>query len=186
MAVSGDELRDAARLARDSVVVDRAVTLARWIGTGRRPVTAGQVLRRADVPAGGAAVGMDVPPRLRTMADIRAPHRPWCVAVATGLLQVSGGWVSGGPARERWPPGEADLLAAWLTSLRVVCAAESYPQDDDSVRGRPRRTQTVQPGRGQPRTGRARRGGGVKWHLGPWTMVAASRRLPFSSSAARS
>jgi Plasmid pRiA4b ORF-3-like protein len=134
MAVSGDELRDAARLARESVVVGRAVTLARWIGTGRRPVTAGQVLRKADVPAAGAAVGVDVPPRLRTMADIRALHRPWCLAVATGLLQVGGGWVSGGPALERWPPGDADLLAAWLTALRAVCAAESYPQDEDSVR----------------------------------------------------
>src|SRR5260370_39733792 len=134
MAVSGDELRDAARLARESVVVGRAVTLARWIGPGRRPATAGQVLRKADVPAAGAAVGVDVPPRLRTMADIRALHRPWYLAVATGLLQVGGGWVSGGPALERGPPGDADLLAAWLTALRAVCAAESYPQDEDSVR----------------------------------------------------
>jgi len=77
---------------------------------------------------------VDVPPRLRTMADIRALHRPWCLAVATGLLQVGGGWVSGGPALERWPPGDADLLAAWLTALRAVCAAESDPQDEDSVR----------------------------------------------------
>jgi hypothetical protein len=134
MAVSGDELRDAARLARESVVVGRAVTLARWIGTGRRPVTAGQVLRKADVPAAGAALGLDVPPRLRTMADIRALRRPWCLAVATGLLQVGGGSVSRGPALGRWPPGDADLLAAWLTALRAVCAAESYPQDEDSVR----------------------------------------------------
>jgi hypothetical protein len=134
MAVSGDVLRDAAQLACESVVLGRAVTLARWIGTGRRPVTAGQVLRKADVPAAGSAVGVEVPPRLRTMADIRGLHRPWCVAVATGLLQVGGGWVSGGPALGRWPPGDADLLAAWLTALRAVCAAESYPQDEDSVR----------------------------------------------------
>jgi hypothetical protein len=134
MAVSGDELRDAALLARESVVMGRAVTLARWVGTGRRPVTAGQVLRKADVPVAGTAVGVDVPPRLRTMADIPALHRPWCVAVATGLLQVGGGWVSAGPALEHWPPDEADLLAGWLTALRVVCAAESYPQDEDSVR----------------------------------------------------
>jgi len=134
VAVSGDELRGVAGLARESVVVGRAVRLARWIGTGRRPVTAGQVLRKADVPAAGCAVGVGVPPRLRTMADIRALHRPWCAAVATGLLQVGGGWVSAGRALERWPPGEADLLAGWLAALRVVCAAESYPQDVDSVR----------------------------------------------------
>src|SRR5205814_10544269 len=95
MAVFGDELRGAARLARESVVVGRAVTLARWIGTGRRPVTAGQVLRKADVPAAGAALGPDVPPRLRTMADIRALHRPWCPAVAMGPRDVGGGAGSG-------------------------------------------------------------------------------------------
>ena len=134
VAVSGDEFRGVAGLARGSVVVGRAVRLARWIGRGRRRVTAGQVLRKADVPAAGCAVGVGVPPRLRTMADIRALHRPWCVAVATGLLQVGGGWVTAGRALERWPPGEADLLAGWLAALRAVCAAESYPQDVDSVR----------------------------------------------------
>src|SRR5258706_4263589 len=87
MAVSGDELRDAARLARESVVVGRAVTLARWIGTGRRPVTAGQVLRKADVPVACAALGVDLPPRLRTMGDIRALHPASWLAVATGLLR---------------------------------------------------------------------------------------------------
>ena len=33
-------LGDAARLARGCAVMGHAVTLARWIGTGRRPVTA--------------------------------------------------------------------------------------------------------------------------------------------------
>jgi Plasmid pRiA4b ORF-3-like protein len=127
-------LRDAARQARECAVMGDAVTLARWIGTGRRPVTAGRVLRKADVAAAGAALGVDVRARLRTMADIRALHRPWCAAVATGLLQVDGGWVTAGPALEGWPPDDADLLAGWLAGLRAVCAAESYPQDEDSVR----------------------------------------------------
>ena len=134
IVASENELRDAARLARESVVVANAVTLARWIGTGRRPVTAAQVLRKADIPAAGAALGVAVPPRPRTMADIRALHRPWRVAVATGLLQVGGGWVTGGPALGHWPPADADLLAGWLAALRAVCAAESYPQEEDSVR----------------------------------------------------
>jgi len=112
----------------------QAVTLARWIGAGRRPVTAGRVLRKADVAAAGAALGVDVPARLRTMADIRALHRPWCVAMATGLLRVDDGWVTAGPALESWPPDDADLLAGWLAGLQAVCAAESYPQDEDSVR----------------------------------------------------
>jgi hypothetical protein len=42
--------------------------------------------------------------------------------------------VTAGPALEGWPPGDADLLAGWLAGLRAVCAAESYPQDEDSVR----------------------------------------------------
>jgi len=111
-----------------------AVTLARWIGAGRRPVTGGRVLRKADVPAAGAALGVEVPARLRTMADIRELHRPWCVAVAAGLLEVGDEWVTAGPALEGWPPGDADLLAGWLAGLRAVCAAESYPRDEDSVR----------------------------------------------------
>jgi hypothetical protein len=127
-------LRDAARRARECAVMGQAVALARWIETGRRPVTAGGVLRKADVPAAGAALGVDVPARLRTMADIRALHRPWCVAVATGLLQVDGGWVTAEPTLECWPPDDGDLLAGWLAGLRAVCAAESYPQDEDSVR----------------------------------------------------
>src|SRR2546421_8997229 len=105
MAVSGDVRRDAAQLARESVVVGRAVTLARWIGTGRRPVTAGQVLRKADVAAAGSAVGVEGPPRLRTMADIQGLHPPWCVAGATGLLQVGGGGGSGGAPPRRLAPG---------------------------------------------------------------------------------
>jgi len=53
---------------------------------------------------------VDVPPKLRTTADILALHRPWCAAVGAGLLRVSNGQVTGGPALEHWPPAEADLL----------------------------------------------------------------------------
>ena len=112
----------------------RAVALGQWIGTSARRVTAGQVLRKAEVPAAGAALGVPVPPRVRTMADVRALHRPWCVAVAAGLLQIGEGKVTGGPALECWPPADAGLLAGWLAGLRAVCTAESYPQDEDSVR----------------------------------------------------
>jgi hypothetical protein len=50
-----EDLLDAARQARECAVVGHALTLARWIGNGRRPVTAEGVLRKADVPAAGAA-----------------------------------------------------------------------------------------------------------------------------------
>ena len=43
--------REAAhRSSGGRAVIGHAVTLARWIGNGRRPVTAGRVLRKADVP----------------------------------------------------------------------------------------------------------------------------------------
>src|SRR5260370_36649771 len=71
---SGDDLRDAVRLARECMVMGRAVALGQWIGTSPRPVTAGQVLRKAEAEgaAAGAALGVLVPPRGRTMADGRA------------------------------------------------------------------------------------------------------------------
>jgi hypothetical protein len=116
------------------MVMGRALVLGQWIGTSARRLTAGQVLRKAEVPAAAAALGVPVPPRVRTMADVRALHRPWRVAVATGLLQIGGGKVTGGPALECWPPADAELLAGWLAGLRAVCTAESYPQDEDSVR----------------------------------------------------
>jgi len=131
---SVDDLRDTARMARDCPVMEGAVALARWIGAGHRPVTAGQVLRKADLPAAGAVLGVDVPPKLRTMADIPALRRPWWAAVGAGLLQVGDGQVTGGPALEHWPPAEADLLSGWLAALLAVCAAESRPHDEDSVR----------------------------------------------------
>ena len=65
MATTEDGLREAARLARDCAVTGQAVTLARWIGSGRRQLTPGQLLRKPDVPA-----------KFRTMADVKGLHRP--------------------------------------------------------------------------------------------------------------
>jgi hypothetical protein len=73
----------------------QAVTLARWIGTGRRPVTPGRLLRKADVAAAGAVLGVDVPAKLRTMADIR--RRVLVPVMATlgdlhVVIQILFGW----------------------------------------------------------------------------------------------
>ncbi|HEX6448897.1 MAG TPA: hypothetical protein VF060_05500, partial [Trebonia sp.] len=131
---SADEVREAASLARDCAVMKDAVTLARWIATGRRQVTTRRVLRKADIAEAGTVLGVEVPARLRTMSDIRGLHRPWCMAVAAGLLSVQDGWVTAGPALDAWPSGDdAGLLRDWLAGLRAVCAAESYPQEATSV-----------------------------------------------------
>src|ERR1035441_187355 len=121
--MAADELREAARLAGECAVVERAVALARWTGTGSRPVTAGQVLRQPDVPAAAAALGVRLPERLRSAADMPELHRPWCVAIAAGLLRVTGGTVTCGHALEGWPPGNAGLLTGWLAGLLAVCEA---------------------------------------------------------------
>src|SRR5271165_4509595 len=80
---------DAARLARDCVVMTRAVALGRWISTaGPRPVTPRRVLRKPDLPAAAAVIGVPLPARLRTAADVPAIHRPWCLALAAGDVLV--------------------------------------------------------------------------------------------------
>ena len=134
-ATSRDDLREAASLARKCAVLERAVTLARWIGTGKRPVTPAQVLRKADAPAAGAVIGVRVPPTTRSAADVPELHEPWSAAVAAGLLQISDGMVTGGPALEGWPPGDAALLDAWFTGLRAVCQAVADPRQEDDVTG---------------------------------------------------
>jgi hypothetical protein len=48
--IIADGLRAAAQRARECAVMAHALTLAHWIGTGRRPLTAGQVLRKAGIP----------------------------------------------------------------------------------------------------------------------------------------
>ena len=55
------------------------VTLTRWIETGRHAVTAGGIRRKAEVPAAGAALRVDVPARPWTLADIRVLHRAMSV-----------------------------------------------------------------------------------------------------------
>ena len=116
--------------------MDQAVALACWIGDDRKRVTeAGQVLRRPDVPAAAAALGLRVPAKIRTAADIPALNRPWWVAVAAGLLELSEGTVTGGPMLAQWPAVSAEeVLAGWLSGLRAVCAAESDPMDKDGAR----------------------------------------------------
>lgn len=133
-AATGDDLGSAARLARECTVMRHAAALAGWIGAAERPVTAGRVLRRPDVPVAGALLGVRVPARVRTAADVRELHRPWCLAVALGLIRIDGGTVKAGAAPESSEQSDADVLEGWLVGLRAVCAAESYPQDEDSVR----------------------------------------------------
>lgn len=66
-------------MARECAAMGHAIALAEWIGDRPRQVTAGQVLRRADVAEVGAALGVSVPGRVRTAADVRpcTGHGAW-------------------------------------------------------------------------------------------------------------
>lgn len=98
-------------------------------------MTSAQVLRKADVPAAGAAIGVRVPPNTRTAADVVELHGPWSAAIATGLLRISDGTVTSGHALDSWPPSDAILLDAWFAGLRAVCEALADPRQEDGFTG---------------------------------------------------
>jgi hypothetical protein len=81
------------------------------------------VLRKPDVPAACATIGVALPERFRSAGDIQDLHRPWTVAVALGLLAVDGGRAASGSALGEWPPTGAALPARWLNGLLAVCDA---------------------------------------------------------------
>jgi hypothetical protein len=77
---------------------------------------------------------------------------------------------------------EADLLVGWLAGLCAVCAAESYPQDEDSVRLLALALLTVPPSAPSwPRALRAVRA--LRAWLSPW--IALQRRWPAWSTTPR-
>jgi hypothetical protein len=105
--------------AEQCVVMVRARRLAAWVGEGRS-VTAKAVLRRPDVPDAAKAVGVDLPVRFRSAADVQVLHHPWLVAQAAGLIVVGASRATPGPGTDGGP------LQAWLAGLDAVMRAESH------------------------------------------------------------
>jgi Plasmid pRiA4b ORF-3-like protein len=128
-------LSDAAKLALDSPVVTQAVALGRWIAeSGPLPITAREVLRRPDIPIAAAAIGVALPEKVRTAADVLALNRPWNLALAMGLLRTHDGTVTAGPALTNWPPAEPDILTAWFDGFLTISRIETTkPWDDTSA-----------------------------------------------------
>jgi hypothetical protein len=128
------DVAGAARLARGCMIADQACGLARWVGRDGRPVTACRVLRRADVAAAGAVVGVPVPARVRTAADVLMLHRPWSFALGSRLLEITGSVATAGPVLEQWPSlGDAEVLDAWIAGFRAVCTVESDPRYEQGL-----------------------------------------------------
>ena len=101
----------------------RAVALARWLAdSGPRLLTGREVLRKPDVPAAAAVIGVKAPQALRSAADVPDLHRAWLLALAAGLVAVKGGKAV---ARSTaLPDRDAEVLSAWLDALRASSQAE--------------------------------------------------------------
>ncbi len=114
-------------LADGCLLITRARRLVDWVGEGK-PVTTKGVLRPADVAAVGTALGVAVPARVRTAADVEAIHRPWVAAEAIGWLRVS----ANRAVTDAIP--DDDPVQRWWTAVRAVLRTESH---DDRGRGAP-------------------------------------------------
>lgn len=130
-----DQRADSAALvetARECAALRNGLALAEWIGAGL-PVTAKQVLRRADIPLAGRALGVALPGSARSAADLPTLHHPWTAACAIGLLSISGGRAVGGPALPGWrcAAGE-EVLEGWSRGLAAVLA-ETFVDDGDGT-----------------------------------------------------
>ncbi|GAA0529073.1 plasmid pRiA4b ORF-3 family protein [Saccharopolyspora erythraea] len=125
---SDDLVDDLAGSARECPALRDAVVLAGWVDTGRA-VTAKGVLRRADVPAAGRALGIELPERVRSAADVPALHWPWTAALGAGLLSIDGGRAVPASALTGWRSANADeVLDLWT---RGFAAALTGLFDDD-------------------------------------------------------
>ncbi len=121
--VADAAIKEAARFAGECAVIRRGVALARWAGEAAKPLTSTGVLRKPDVGAACAAIGVRPPAQFRSAGDLPDLHRAWTLAQDIGLLEASKGRATSGPELEKWPPGDPELLGRWLDGLRAVCEA---------------------------------------------------------------
>jgi hypothetical protein len=121
-----------AKLAGECAIIRRAVALARWVGPEGKALTQVGVLRKPAVPGACAAIGVRLPERFRSAADIPGLHRPWTAALAVGVLEIVGDRAAASPELDRWP-GEGDWAGRWLDALRAVCGETTGGAADDSL-----------------------------------------------------
>ena len=100
------------------------------MGEARR-VTPRHVLRPADVPAAARALGITVPERVRTAADVSTLHRLWRIALTVGFLAIVDGHARPGPALQTWPGADDETVRGmWLAALPAAVAATSPDVDE--------------------------------------------------------
>jgi hypothetical protein len=110
--------------ARACPLLTRARAVAAFVDAGR-PVTAKAVLRRADIPAACAAIGLPDPGRVVSAAHVPALHRAWTAAQGAGVLTV-------GHREAHAVTTTADAIDQWRHGVTAVLRAES---DDPGRRG---------------------------------------------------
>ncbi|MFC3896483.1 plasmid pRiA4b ORF-3 family protein [Lentzea rhizosphaerae] len=107
----------------EAVMIELARKIAGWVGDGK-PVTPKGVLKPGDLREAAAALGMALPERFRSGADVPGWHVPWSAALGAGMLVIERGRVVARPVevtREVW-------LAGFVAALAALC------QDEESVR----------------------------------------------------
>jgi Plasmid pRiA4b ORF-3-like protein len=110
-------------LARTSAVMRRAVALAEWVAdSSPRAVTGREVLRKLDVPAAAAAIGIQLPRTMRSASDVPKLHRAWLLAQAAGLVAVAGGKAAADVVS--LPEADGAVLSSWVEALLASAAAE--------------------------------------------------------------
>jgi hypothetical protein len=123
---------ETAKLAGECAIIRRAVALARWVGPEGTALTGVGVLRKPAVPGACAAIGIPLPERFRSAADIPGLHRPWTAALALGVLEIVGDRAAASPGLDGWPR-EGDRAGRWLGALRAVCGEIAGGAADDNL-----------------------------------------------------
>jgi hypothetical protein len=127
-----DTADETAKLAGECAIIRRAVALARWVGPEGEALTRVGVLRKPAVPGACATIGIRLPERFRSAADIPGLHRPWTAALALGVLEIVGDRAAASPELDGWPR-EGDRGGRWLDALRAVCGEITGGAADDSL-----------------------------------------------------
>jgi hypothetical protein len=123
---------EVARLAEECAIIRQAVALAGWVGPEGKALTRAGVLRKPAVPAACTAIGIRVPERFRSAADVPGLHWPWTAALALGVLAIDDYRATAGLELDGWP-GEGDSAGRWLDALRAVCGDISGGAADASL-----------------------------------------------------
>lgn len=103
----------------DAAMMDLARKISAWVGDGK-PVTPKGVLKPGDLREAAAALGVTLPEKFRSGADVPGWHVPWSAALGAGMLMLERGRVVARPVevtREVW-------LAVFVAALAALCRDE--------------------------------------------------------------